>query len=57
MYNEILATDSVDVINEKLKTDLYKNMDNAEIAHKIVETGCDVDFNIYMVKNKQLVHR
>ena len=56
-YNKITKEDTVDVINEKLQTEEYASYDNAQIAHMLVELGCNVDFGIFRVENKQLVRR
>jgi hypothetical protein len=56
-YNKITKEDTVDVINEKLQTEEYSSYDNAQIAHMLVELGCNVDFGIFRVENKQLVRR
>ncbi len=56
-HNEIRKEDTVDVINEKLNTEMYRDYDNAQIAHKLVELGCNVDFAIFKVESHQLVRR
>ena len=56
-YNEILVTDSIDVVNEKLKTDKYKDLDNAEIAHMLQDMKYDIDFGTFMIQNRQIVKR
>ena len=56
-YNKITKEDSVDVINEKLQTEVYANMDNAEIAHLLTDIGCNIDFGMYRVSDKQVVRR
>lgn len=56
-YNKINKEDSVDVINEKLQTEMYVNMDNAEIAHMLTDIGCNIDFGMYRVSDKQVVRR
>ena len=36
-YNKIKKTDTIEVVNAKLKTSEYKDMDNVAIAHMLVD--------------------
>ena len=55
--NKIKLTDNIDVVNEKLKTDEYKDLDNAGIAHLLQDMGYDIDFTVFMVEGRQIVRR
>lgn len=55
--NKIELTDDITVVNAKLKTDEYKDLDNAGIAHMLQDIGYDIDFAIFMVEGRQIVRR
>jgi len=55
--NKIELTDDIAVVNAKLKTDEYKDLDNAGIAHLLQDMGYDIDFAVYMVEGRQVVRR
>jgi hypothetical protein len=55
--NKIQLEDNITVVNAKLKTNEYKNLDNAQIAHLLQDMGYKIDFGTYMVQDHQIVHR
>ena len=56
-YNEIKVGDDITVINEKLKTDKYANLSNAEIAETLTEIGISIDMNNFKIHDGQIVSR
>jgi alanine racemase len=56
-YNEIKVGDDITVINEKLKTDKYANLSNAEIAEALTEIGISIDMNNFKIHDGQIVSR
>ena len=56
-YNEIKVGDDITVINEKLKTDKYANLSNAEIAEALTEIGILIDMNNFKIHDGQIVSR
>lgn len=55
--NKINLDDSIEVINAKLKTAEYADLDNAQIAHMLQDMGMDIDFGTFMIKNRQITRR
>jgi hypothetical protein len=49
--------DDITVINEKLKTDKYANLSNAEIAEALTEIGISIDMNNFKIHDGQIVSR
>ena len=57
MYNEINVNDDITVINEKLKTEKYANLSNAEIAELLTSIGITVDMENFKIHDGQIVSR
>ena len=57
MDNKIQVTDDITVVNAKLKTEEYKDLDNAQIAHMLQDMGYDIDFATFMISGRQIVRR
>ena len=55
--NKINLNDSIEVINAKLNTAEYADLDNAQIAHMLQDMGMDIDFGTFMIKNRQITRR
>lgn len=55
--NKINLEDSVEVVNAKLKTAEYKDLDNAQIAHMLQDMGFEIDFGTFMISDRQIVRR
>jgi hypothetical protein len=55
--NKITLEDSIEVINAKLKTAEYADLDNAQIAHMLQDMGMDIDFGTFMIQNRQITRR
>ena len=53
-YNKIKKTDTMEVVNAKLKTSEYKDMDNVAIAHMLVDMNYPLDFNVFEIRGQQI---
>ena len=55
--NKILPTDTIDVVNAKLKTEKYKDLDNVAIAHMLMDEHYPLDFNVFEIRGKQIARK
>ena len=56
-YNIITHDDSVDVINAKLRTDEYNQLNDEQIHTRLVREDACFDCDQFMLLNGQLVRR
>ena len=55
--NKIKETDTIEVVNAKLKTFEYKDMDNVAIAHMLMDEHYPLDFNVFEIRGKQIARK
>ena len=53
-YNKIKKTDTIEVVNAKLKTSEYKDMDNVAIAHMLVDMNYTLAFDVFEIRGQQI---